>query len=286
MGAGEGASASRSRGPRLLRLSWDLLRTICARRASCSRDFILAARHSARFSASRARRSAGDSARSAGSSGLCTRSRSWWRRSALAVRTGTLPPRGAAGEGGLGLVGTGHRVVVEAACVRVGDGDGQPRGRGGPSPSGWLRASPGRRLLLFLLLLRGLPVQGRPGSCSLLSQQLRSLVLQLPGWARNAGQAGPTWAPPGSCPQGHTRAPTHLPPPASCAGHQHPPGTRALGGLQPGACAPQAQSTSVGHGRTAAPGRPEAPAWGTGEQALSLGTPSPVGSPGRCPPPS
>lgn len=41
MGAGEGASARRSRGPRLLRPSWDLLRTICARRASCSRDFIL-----------------------------------------------------------------------------------------------------------------------------------------------------------------------------------------------------------------------------------------------------
>lgn len=41
VGAGEGASASRSRGPRRLRPSCDLLRTICARRASCSRDFIL-----------------------------------------------------------------------------------------------------------------------------------------------------------------------------------------------------------------------------------------------------
>lgn len=103
VGAGEGASASRSRGPRLPRPSWDLLRTICARSASCSRDFILwnqkrmllsgpdaqgrvwwgwggahlAALHSARFSASRARRSAGDRARSgAGSSGLCMRNRS------------------------------------------------------------------------------------------------------------------------------------------------------------------------------------------------------------------
>lgn len=41
VGAGEGASASRSKGPLLPRPSWDLLRTICARRASCSRDFIL-----------------------------------------------------------------------------------------------------------------------------------------------------------------------------------------------------------------------------------------------------
>lgn len=60
-----------------------------------------AARHRARFSASRARRSAGESSFSwaLSSSGLCTRSRSWCRRSAFAVLTGTLhsPPLGEAG---------------------------------------------------------------------------------------------------------------------------------------------------------------------------------------------
>lgn len=110
--------------------SWDLLRTIWARSASCSRDFILrkraqwldgqlgrgahpllppstglhlAALHRARFSASSARRSAGDRARSGtGSSGLCMRIRSWWRRSALAVLTGALPPA-RSGDPGPGL---------------------------------------------------------------------------------------------------------------------------------------------------------------------------------------
>lgn len=67
-----------------------------------------AALHMARFSASRARRSAGDSSFScpASSSGLCIRSRSWCRRSALAVRTG------AAGSGSPGLSLPGRETVT------------------------------------------------------------------------------------------------------------------------------------------------------------------------------
>lgn len=75
------------------------------------------------------------------------------------------------------------------------------------------------------------------------------------GCSRSGGsQAGPAALP-------RVRTSAHLPLPASSAGRQHPPATRAWGVPRPGAPAPPIQSTFAARGRTAAPGRQWAQVW-------------------------
>jgi hypothetical protein len=162
VGAGEGASASRSRGPRLPRPSWDLLRTICARRASCSRDFILQ-EEGGRGWAGPGRRRAGPGRRRAGLGGL-----TWPLSTApaspppgLAVRTGAPPPTGG-GDAGLDLgnptgriMGVGNSVGRRHRCphppaLTLQQTRGQPRGARPPAALHPGIPCPGRALLLAL----------------------------------------------------------------------------------------------------------------------------------------
>jgi hypothetical protein len=210
VGAGEGASASRSRGPRLPRPSWDLLRTICARRASCSRDFILQ-EEGGRGWAGPGRRRAGPGRRRAGLGGL-----TWPLSTAPAspppgpgAPPGTGPARELAAQGSaceaapdgaaqLWLSAPGRRLPRVAGTLGWTWGTRQgalwvwgTRWAGGigaltlpPSPSSRPGASPGG-LGLLLLFIRGFPVQDEPcfWPCvlSLLPQHLHPLLLQLSG---------------------------------------------------------------------------------------------------------
>lgn len=283
MGAGEGASASRSRGPRLLRPSWDLLRTICARRASCSRDFIL--QESGRVGLGRAQWVPGGSVggrASPGSPPQCP----------LLGLQGTALCRGQ------GLLGCGQLRALHTqpllmaslsfGCPHRGAAShvGQ-RGRGAEPGPGDRKGGPGR----WGTSGRSLPgetpdaspspphpvpgpgpAQGGSSSGSS-SSGGSSLCGARPAAAAScsicalfccsfrAGGRGEEVRGSGSASdlgagQPADPPPAHLPPPASYEGHQHPPVTRALGGPQSGARAPPTQSTSAAHGKTAAPVRP------------------------------
>lgn len=209
MGAGEGASASRSKGPRLLRPSWDLLRTICARRASCSRDFIL--RKSGR------RGWVGRQGRMGGAPRAGRQGLTWLPSTARAsqppgpgVRLGTGPAPAQEARGSAhATVPDGAAQLWPSAPARYFPGSegtqdrawarGQDRrarwaGRrreghtwdtlvpalSPVSPCGRARAGPGW-LLLGLLAVGGLPIQGEP-RVHHLPQHLRPLLLQLSGW--------------------------------------------------------------------------------------------------------